>query len=148
MGRVSKVSNPEYSPSPGAFTITTYDALSRVASVIRPDNYTVYHEWTGSAVKIRDTAGTVNQQTKDALGRLVQVVENFGGSPQYTTTYLNDALDNLTAVCQGGAFDSAGNCQGGYSDEPGVGLDPVQLRCGGQPFQSHRQSGVENHLHL
>ena len=58
-------------------------------------------EWTTAT----DPAGKVRKQRVDALGRLVEVVEDPGSGPNalnYITAYEYDALDNLTKVTQGG----------------------------------------------
>ena len=53
---------------------------------------------------VTDPAGNQRQQKVDVLGRLIEVIEDPGGSGHmhYITTYAYDALDNLTHVTQGG----------------------------------------------
>jgi RHS repeat-associated protein len=53
-------------------------------------------EWT----EIHDPAGNMNSQMRDALGRLVEVVEDPDINA-YITTYQYDPLDNLVQVNQG-----------------------------------------------
>ncbi|HYR91054.1 MAG TPA: hypothetical protein VE422_43760 [Terriglobia bacterium] len=58
---------------------------------------TLYDEkWT----KQTDPAGKVRHQRRDALGRLLQVVED-PSTLNYSTTYTYDPLDNLVGVTQG-----------------------------------------------
>ena len=54
-------------------------------------------EWT----TITDPAGKVRKERRDALGRLVEVIE-APGSLNYVTTYTYDPMDNLLKTTQGG----------------------------------------------
>jgi YD repeat-containing protein len=59
--------------------------------------------YSAEVTTVTDPAGNQRQQKVDALGRLIEVIEDPGGSPlhlNYITTYAYDALDNLTEVTQ------------------------------------------------
>lgn len=108
MGRISSKSNP-YRPNSGetaVFTTTTYDEFGRptVVTSPKPENAKFNTAYEGNVVTVRDQAGKDRQSTTDALGRLVEVIEDPGtGGLNYQTTYEYDVLDNLTKVVQGGA---------------------------------------------
>ena len=66
--------------------------------------------YSAEVTTVTDPAGNQRQQKVDALGRLIEVIEDPGGSPlhlNYITTYAYDALDNLTGVTQIQASPSA-----------------------------------------
>jgi RHS repeat-associated protein len=127
MGRVWRVSNPYNTGGSGTpittagWTTTEYDALGRVRAITAPDGSkaeTAYSNKTaaapiGTQVTISHLAGqTLRSRTAvtDALGRLMQVVEN-PGELNYLTEYEYDVLGNLRKVSQGGqrrffAYDS------------------------------------------
>jgi RHS repeat-associated protein len=112
VGRVASVSNL-HSTSPSntdGLTTYAYDALGRKVYQCNPDNGTgsslcapgsSYLSWTynGSQVTAADELRNPTQQTTDALGRLVQVVEPGA----LITNYSYDALGNLLTVIQRGA---------------------------------------------
>jgi YD repeat-containing protein len=58
--------------------------------------------WNGDQVVHADAAGAKTQQQVDALGRIIQVVEDPSGRNAATTTYQYDALDDLTSVNRNG----------------------------------------------
>jgi RHS repeat-associated protein len=103
MRRVSKKSNP-YRPNAGEtaqWTQTTYDELSRVTQVLTPDGAKVLTSYSGNVVTVRDQANKDRSSTTDALGRLIQVIEDPGtGGSNYETDYTYDVLDNLLTVVQ------------------------------------------------
>jgi RHS repeat-associated protein len=101
LGRVSTVSNPYRQGEPVLLTTTTYDALGRVTRVTTPDNAHVDTDYIGNQVTVTDQAGKKRRSETDALGRLVNVTEDPGGTLNYDTTYLYDALGNLRKVTQG-----------------------------------------------
>jgi RHS repeat-associated protein len=123
MGRVAQQSRPfrknQESPQ---WTITTYDALGRTASVQAPDGSTTnaYYNEGYSTYPSAATAGAPGETTRvkdawnrerwgrtDALGRLVEVVEpdpNGSGAVANNgllTSYSYNANDKLTDVYQG-----------------------------------------------
>lgn len=106
LGRVS-ANNDAYTvatpgPTPqacGQCTVTTYDAVGRVASVVTPDGSSLQYNYSGNSTTIRDQAGNAKTIVKDALGRTKQVVENPGGLG-HSTTYTYDALSNMRKVVQ------------------------------------------------
>jgi len=102
LGRLSRVSNPYRTGTP-SWTETAYDALGRVTSVkTLADNAAVTTSYSGNTVTVTDQAGKDRQSTTDALGRLIQVVEDPGtGGLGYVTAYAYDQLDNLKTVTQG-----------------------------------------------
>jgi len=84
------------------YTTYAYDALKRVTTVANAvaTSTNEYDDWTTT---VTDGNGNTKDITKDAYGRLVQVVE-YEGENDYTTTYEYDGLGNLTKIT-----DSAGN---------------------------------------
>jgi RHS repeat-associated protein len=107
LGRASQTSNPyrPYLNEVAMWTTTSYDELGRVISVKTPDNTSVTTVYSGSTVTVKDQAGKDRQSRTDALGRLVEVIEdpdtNGIAGLKYSTTYTYDALDNLLKVKQG-----------------------------------------------
>src|SRR6266566_5065168 len=103
LGRVASVSNPYRSTSDPTYGLTSYqyDALSRVTKVTLQDGSFGTASYTNNAVTGTDPAGKKRQTTVDSLGRLTQVIEDPGGLG-YVTTYTYDALGNLINVVQNG----------------------------------------------
>ena len=106
VGHVHSVSNPHFSsssPTDGTQTYA-YDALGRTTSVTEQDGSVVSTTYSGNCITVIDEAGKSRTPCSDALGRLTQVTEDPGSSPHlnYATSYIYDALDNLTGVIQGG----------------------------------------------
>ena len=109
LGRPFKTSNPFRPWQPNqtaAWTIQLFDALGRVTSVTTPDSAVVSTSYSGNTVTVTDQAGKKRKSVTDALGRLIEVVEDpeVPGGPaelNFQTTYLYDALDNLVKVTQG-----------------------------------------------
>ena len=100
MGRVDKITNPFRPQQESAvWTITLFDALSRVLTVTTPDNAVMSTSYSGNTVTVTDQAGTKRKSVTDALGRLTDVYEDPLGV-SYQTTYGYDALDNLRTVTQ------------------------------------------------
>ncbi|NOT63483.1 MAG: RHS repeat-associated core domain-containing protein [Acidobacteria bacterium] len=116
LGRVAQVSNPYRATNPNnstapanTWTITTYDALSRVFTVQTPNTAAITTTYNGNAVTVADPAGKQRRSLTDALGRLIRVDEpNSSNSlgtiaaPTQPTSYAYDALGNLRKVAQGG----------------------------------------------
>ncbi|HEX7958118.1 MAG TPA: LamG-like jellyroll fold domain-containing protein, partial [Pyrinomonadaceae bacterium] len=85
----------------GNWTETVYDGLGRVKTVTcRPDNSVLTTAYTGNQVTVTDQAGKTQRSVTDALGRLVQVIEDPNGLA-YSTTYTYDVTGNLRKVTQG-----------------------------------------------
>lgn len=104
LGRANQTSNP-YRPSQSEtalYTTSIYDMLGRVTSMTTPDSAAVVTSYSGNTVTVTDQAGKSRRSTTDALGRLINVVEDPSGSFAYQTTYGYDVLDNLLTVSQGG----------------------------------------------
>ncbi|HKY43278.1 MAG TPA: RHS repeat domain-containing protein, partial [Pyrinomonadaceae bacterium] len=101
LNRVRQTSNP-FRPATesAAYTTTVYDLAGRVTSVTTPDTAVVNTSYSGNTVTVTDQAGKARKSVTDALGRLVEVYEDPNGV-NWQTTYLYDALDNLSKVTQG-----------------------------------------------
>jgi YD repeat-containing protein len=99
LGRRKQVSSPHRSAENAEWTTTLYDSLGRLASVSMPGGAAVTTTYIGSQVTVSDPAGKVRRTVYDALGRVVQVIEDPGGL-NHLTNYGYDASDNLTAVSQ------------------------------------------------
>jgi RHS repeat-associated protein len=106
--RVVGVSNPyrvasvtSSVPACGTCTTTGYDILGRAHTVTLPDGSISTTDYSNNTVTSTDPASKKRSATGDGLGRMLTVVENPGGSPSYTTTYLYDLLNNLRKVTQG-----------------------------------------------
>lgn len=104
MGRAVQISNP-YKPAldeTPAFKVVEYDYLGRVRKAAAPGSRPVTSEYVGNTETVTDEADNKRTSTKDALGRMVQVVEDPGGYG-YVTDYVYDALGNLRKVRQASA---------------------------------------------
>ena len=108
LGRAFKTSNPYRPQSESAeWTISAFDGLGRVISVTKPGGAVANTSYSGNTVTITDQADKRRKSVSDALGRLIELVEDpdVPGGPtelNFHTTYLYDALDNLVQVTQGG----------------------------------------------
>jgi RHS repeat-associated protein len=123
MGRVSQQSSPARTGT-GAWTYTRYDDLGRVVEVEAPLSAPVVTTYLNNTVTVRDQTGRDRKSTTDALGRLVEVVEDPGGL-NYSTTYTYDALGNLLKVEQGGqerhfSYDSLSRLKTATNPESGL----------------------------
>lgn len=103
LGRISQVSNPYRLGDALQWTVTQYDALGRAVRVTLPGGAQVTTTYLGNNATSADPAGKTKATTTDALGRLIQVIEDPGSAPHlnYQTSYMYDALDNLRKVTQG-----------------------------------------------
>jgi RHS repeat-associated protein len=106
--RVLSVSNPyrvasvgSTVPNCGTCATTGYDIIGRVHTVTLPDGSVTTTDYSNNTVTTTDPAGKKRSSTSDGLGRMLNVVENPGGSPAYTTNYFYDLLNNLRKVTQG-----------------------------------------------
>jgi RHS repeat-associated protein len=116
MGRVWQQTKPYRTGETLQWTTTTYDALGRVLTVTSPDGSTMqtfYNETfrpdvastaPGETSRVQDAWGRERWFRRDALGRLVEVVEpifwgpgpmNYGGMQ---TTYTYNTLGYLTQI--------------------------------------------------
>jgi len=133
-GRVSQVSNPyraadpdTASPPSGAFAAWTkidYDALSREIRVTNTDGAHLDIAHRGNQVTATDQAGKRRSTEKDALGRLIGIIEDPDQS-NYETIYSYDALDNLRLVTQGAQtrtfdYDSLSRLKSATNPESGI----------------------------
>ena len=123
LGRVWKQSNPYYCDQTGCdpvyYTISTYDGLSRVTTVEKPDKpqgsqtgYLVTTEYQGLTKVVAKQVTTSDWQrtsyTYDLNQKLKKVGEGIGVSGQETyTEYKYDVLGNLVQVSA--AKDALGN---------------------------------------
>ncbi|HEY6806224.1 MAG TPA: hypothetical protein VI306_21780, partial [Pyrinomonadaceae bacterium] len=124
MERVSRISNPYYSTSnygtvainsSGIWTTNTFDNLGRITQIDLPrgddsnPTYTtsVHTLYEGNVVTTTDEAGKVRRQVRDAMGRVIRIDEpttsGLGtvSSPNQSTSYDYDLLNNLVKVTQG-----------------------------------------------
>ena len=102
LGHTMKVRNPGYGSADTVnFTTSTYDALGRVKNILYADGSQELFACTGDVLLHTDPAQAKTQQTVDALGRIIQVVEDPLGPNTATTTYTYDALDDLTSAIRG-----------------------------------------------
>ena len=135
----SLVSNPHSaSGNPDGWTLTRKDTANRVTSVEtfagsgKPAPFGSNSSSTGAVTTsyaadmttVTDQAGKARQNRTDALGRLVQVIED-PGVLNYTTTYAYNALDSLTGVTQGSqtrtfAYDWLGRLTSATNPESGT----------------------------
>ena len=115
LGRVWRVSNvyrtntltDAVNPS-GNWTTSSYDLLGRLTLVTSPDGAqvsSVYSAVTtgtyiGPSVTVTDAAVKSRKSINDALGRVIQVIEDPNGLA-YQTNYTYDVLSNLRKVEQG-----------------------------------------------
>jgi len=135
LGRVSQVSNPYRAADPGSasppanlWTTTQYDALSRPIKITTPDSAHVDTAYSGNQTTVTDQAGKKRQSKTDALGRLVEVIEDPGGM-SHVTSYLYDVLGNLRRVTQGAqsrwfAYDSLSRLIRARNPEQNCSLNP------------------------
>lgn len=82
------------------YTSYSYDALGRPSTVVGADLSSRQSSYSGATTTTIDEAQKKRQSTVDALGRIVQVIEDPGGL-NYETDYTYDALNNLLTVSQG-----------------------------------------------
>ncbi|HEX5702345.1 MAG TPA: RHS repeat-associated core domain-containing protein [Pyrinomonadaceae bacterium] len=117
MGRVWKVSNPYRTTTLNGvadlshttdWTVSHYDAMSRVDYVTLPDASQVLNNYQGIYTTVTDQAGRQRRTKTDALGRIVRVDEpNQGGSlgsieaPTQPTYYDYDTQGALIHITQG-----------------------------------------------
>ncbi len=104
MGRVWKQTNPFQSgQTPGAETVSTFDALGRTTVGTLPDSQTVQTSYSGNTVTVTDQVNRKMKREVDGLGRLVKVYEQTasGGTPTQEASYTYDLMDRLVEVNQG-----------------------------------------------
>jgi RHS repeat-associated protein len=124
MGRAYRVSNPYYSTSnygtvainsSGIWTTSTFDLLGRTTQTQMPRGddsnptqvNTLSSTYAGEVTTVTDQAGKVRRSLTDAMGRLIRLDEpttsGLGtvSSPNQSTTYDYDLLDNLVKITQG-----------------------------------------------
>jgi YD repeat-containing protein len=102
MGRPYQVSNSYRPcvPETKENTTTLYDALNRPLTVTTADTSPTTMSYLDNQTSIADPAGITRSTVTDAAGRTVSVTE----AGTLLTSYLYDALNDLTKVCQGAAF--------------------------------------------
>src|SRR5258707_1189699 len=119
MGRVWKVSNPYRTTTLNGvadlshtndWSVSHFDALSRVDSVTLPDSSVVQTSYQGIYTTVTDQAGRQRRQKTDALGRVVRVDEpdtsgSLGtvDSPAQASSYDYNTQGNLIHITQGSA---------------------------------------------
>lgn len=159
LGRPVWQSNPytstvsDASGSPSYWTKLTYDRLSRVTVVTRPDGQTLTNAYSGKTVTTADEAGRKRASTVDGLGRVVTVAEqdpaqNVSVAPSWNTTVVYDVLDDVLSVNQGGqvrsyTFDALGRMKTETTPEAGLvrfeytDFDAVRLRTDARGVETH-----------
>ncbi len=108
LGRVSAINDPVIgclgSIAPNASKRFLYDALSRKTKQINEDASFARWVYSGTSIDSYDESSNHSQQTADALGRLVGVLEpNSSNSPSLQTSYTYDGFGNLRSSTQTGA---------------------------------------------
>ena len=116
MGRAKRVTNPYRSGETLQWTTPAYDSLGRVTSTTTPDGasvgtaYSVVTSGTqiGTTVTVTDQASKQRRSITNALGQLKRVDEptdaaglGTADTPNQSTAYSYDTLNNLTTVNQG-----------------------------------------------
>jgi len=111
MGRVSRIINPYRAPtgeSTNGYADTAYDGAGRVLTVTTSDGAVVTTSYSANATTVTDQATRQRRSITDGLGRLNRVDEpdttgSLGtvASPNQSTSYLFDVLDDLVKVTQG-----------------------------------------------
>ena len=125
IGRTAWVANPARSGDPSYSTNYAYDAMNRVTCATTTfDSAQTCTTYSANVATTTDPAGNVKALTTDAAGRLTQVKEDPSGLA-YVTSYLYDALDDLTQVTQGSEtrtfnFDSRGRIASAVNPESGT----------------------------
>ena len=101
LGRAYKSSNPfrPYQNETPQWTTTSFDSLGRVIQVKTPDNAIVSRSYLGTTTTVTDQALRKRSGTSDALGRLLNVVEDPTGL-NYQTNYTYDLLGRLRKTAQ------------------------------------------------
>jgi YD repeat-containing protein len=101
LGRAYKSSNPfrPYLSETPQWTTTSFDALGRVIQIKTPDNAIVGRSYSGTTTTVTDQALRKRSGTTDALGRLLNVVEDPTGL-NYQTNYTYDLLGRLRKTAQ------------------------------------------------
>lgn len=109
LGRLQSVTNPDRAAA-GALTTYTYDELDRITDILYPDSSHQRTCYTDNVATIVDPASKWSSRKTDALGRLVQVLEdptatcnavNHTGA-NISTLYTYDGRGNLLTVNQAG----------------------------------------------
>ena len=104
-GWTKKRSNPftNSSPdsgSPSAWTTITFDGMGRTLSATTPDSAVASTSYSGNVVTLTDQAGKKKKEKTDALGRLIEVIED-PDTLAYSTTYLYTVFDKPYKATQG-----------------------------------------------
>jgi len=134
--------NTDFSDTTMEWTCTQYDRLGRVtlaamfkgsakpsdcASTTNRTGITITEFFTDASgvwTVVTDPVGKKRKMRNDALGRLMEVVEDPDGL-DYHTTYEYDPLDNLTSVAQGAqtrafSYSSLGRLRNATNPESGT----------------------------
>ena len=81
------------------WTTNTYDVIGRVRTLTRQDGQTIQTTFGGRTTSVADEVGRKRTASVDALGRLVQVLEDTKvGGTNWRTDYVYDAIDDLKTV--------------------------------------------------
>ena len=96
----SKSSNPFRPGEAEIYTTSLADELGRGIKVITSDGAIVRTAYSGNTTTVTDQTGKKRKGNKDALGRMIRVIEDPDGQ-NLATDYLFDALGNLRKTTQG-----------------------------------------------
>lgn len=127
MGHVRQTADPYRAGEPILWTVNTYDALGRIIRVTTPDSAQFQTSYglsvtgtIGSTKTNMDQAGRKRTGISDALGQMIQVIED-PDHQALVTDYVFDTLGNIRKTTQGGQiryfmYDSLGRVL--YSKQP------------------------------
>lgn len=157
VGHVSGVNDPRIgclgSVAPNASVQFLYDALGRKTKQINEDGTFAHWVYSGVTTDLFDEASNHSQNTTDAFGRAVIVLEpNASNSPSLQTAYQYDGFGNLQSVTQTGtsgessrgrAFTYDGLSRLLTSANPETGSICYGTWSGGSPGAGSCQSGYD-----
>ena len=150
-GRVLRVTNPFRTGETKQWTTNVYDDASRVIEVVLPDGAKVKTDYAvsvtgtiGISKQITDQAGKKRKGITDALGRMVQVIED-PSELNLSTDYVFDTLGNLRRTIQGEQsryfyHDSLGRLL--RAKQPEQDANPSLALSSADPITGHNQWSV------
>lgn len=97
-GRVARKSEPYYNGSTAYWTSFTYDGVGRITQVSHPNGSTTNYDYDGFVTTRTDGLLQTRTETVNALGEVVEVVDDQGGYVKYAY----NGQGNLTETRHGG----------------------------------------------